>query len=364
VTLRYVLPVAEAERLTGVEVPVLTVSKLGDYVLAHVAVSSGEDCPAIDQGYDLGKVDPLQVGAGLYGFEIMFRCAELADTLTLHDHALFDRFPQHVDFARIEHDGRSVQQLFTGASEHLRVPLSKPAPAAAPAQYGELGLTHVLRGADRLCLLLGALLLVRRRRELGFLVAALASGYLLSLAAQATGAILPRMAPIEAFVGFLIALLAAAIALRETAEPHRAVVAIGWPALLLILALGAALAHVAPAALVLLGAALISGGLLALYAGSGLPALVCAGVFGFLDGFTLPSMLEPLQLAVHTEVPMVAAYDAGALLAAGVLLTLVAAAFVLVRIRWWAIPRSLVNDLAAAGLGCIGTFWFLTRLHS
>jgi hypothetical protein len=364
VTLRYVLPAREAERLSGSQVPVLTVSKLGEYVLRHVAVSSDhEDCPAIDQGYDLGRVDPLHVGAGLYGFEIVFRCEAPGAALTLNDHALFDGATAHVDFARIERGGRSVQQLFTAARQRLTIALDAPTPAATAGEYARLGLRHIL-AADRLCLLIAALLLVRTARELGWLAAALAAGYALSLAVEATGLILPQLGALEAFVGFLIATLAASVAVRDT--PGKASLALGlaWPGLLALLAIGSALAHAGEAALLLGGAALLSAGLLARVRESALPVLLCAAVFGFLDGFTLPSWLEPLRLAARTQAPMVGAYDAGALLTACAGLGLVAAGFAFVRTRWRTLPRPLVNDLAAASLGCLGTIWFLSRLHS
>ena len=69
-TLKFVLPEIEARRLTGVDVPLATTKKLGEYLLAHVAVEGdGENCAPIDQGYDIGLIDPLAVGAGSFGFE-------------------------------------------------------------------------------------------------------------------------------------------------------------------------------------------------------------------------------------------------------------------------------------------------------
>ncbi|HEX5421780.1 MAG TPA: hypothetical protein VFY39_17450, partial [Gammaproteobacteria bacterium] len=53
VILKYVLPEAEAQRLVGADMPLVTIKKLRDYLLAHTGVeSSSGKCPAIDQGWD------------------------------------------------------------------------------------------------------------------------------------------------------------------------------------------------------------------------------------------------------------------------------------------------------------------------
>ena len=372
VTLRYALPVAQAERLSGSDVPVLTVSKLGNYVLQHVAVqAAGHDCPAIDQGYDLGRVDPLQVGSGLYGFEIIFQCPSSPAAVTLVNHALFDRVPAHVDFARIETDASSSEQLFTASRERLNIPESGPIAAAGSLLYARLGLAHVLSGAERLAVLLAALLLVRSQRDLGVLLAALLVGYTLAVLAQATGLILPRVGLHDAFVGFLIVLLAAARIVRDARAPQTTAVALGWPALLLSLALLAFIVHAIQAALLLLGAAFISGSVLAMLIGSApRPALAAhawllpASFFALLDGFTLPAVLAPMHLAQRTEVQMVAAYDAGALLAASLVLGLGAGAVALLRARRLIPLDALLPDAAAACCGALGMFWLLSRMHS
>jgi len=372
VTLRYALPVAQAERLSGSDVPVLTVSKLGDYVLQHVAVqAAGHDCPAIDQGYDLGRVDPLQVGSGLYGFEIIFQCPSSPAAVTLVNRALFDRVPAHVDLARIETDTSSSEQLFTAGRERLNVPESGPVAAAGPLLYARLGLAHILSGAERLAVLLAALLLVRNQRDLGVLLAALLVGYALSVFAQATGLILPRVSLHDAFVGFLIVLLAAARIVRDARPAQAAAVALGWPALLLSLALLAVIVHASQAPLVLLGAALISGSVLAILVGHapqrGLAAhawLLPASLFALLDGFTLPAALAPMHLAQGTEVQMVAAYDAGAWVAASLVLGLGALAVALLRARRPIPFGALLPDAVTACFGALGTFWLLSRMHS
>ncbi|MGH8259753.1 MAG: HupE/UreJ family protein, partial [Steroidobacteraceae bacterium] len=290
VMLRYVLPVSEAQRLTGVDIPVATVERLGEYVLRHTAVSaSGRDCPAIDQGYDLGKVDPVRAGPGLYGFEIFFRCGGPMRDLVLENRALFGRVPAHVDFARIEAGGHFTQQIFTAERQQLKIESPAAVQAAGLGAYLRLGALHILHSADRLCLLLAVLLLARRRRDVPWIVAALAAGYGLSWLARGAGLIAPHEALLDAFAGFLVVLCAVAIAIPQLERPRVAI--IGWTGLLLLAAVAAAVLRAVQPALLLGGAAGLSAGFLVATHRPGHWRglwLLPAGVLGFLDGFVLP----------------------------------------------------------------------------
>jgi hypothetical protein len=106
-TLKFVLPAVEAQRLTGVDVPLATTKKLGEYLLAHVAVEGdGENCAPIDQGYDIGLVDPLAVGGGSFGFEVFFRCPTANPRVrVLKNTVLFERVRSHVNYARVRASG-------------------------------------------------------------------------------------------------------------------------------------------------------------------------------------------------------------------------------------------------------------------
>ncbi|MGH8219867.1 MAG: hypothetical protein ACREUT_15090 [Steroidobacteraceae bacterium] len=386
VTLRFVLPAAEAERLTGSAIPVLTVSKLGDYVLEHTGVvSSGHDCPAIDQGYDLGRVDPVRVGAGLYGFEIFFRCGEPMRSLVLENRAIFERVPSHVDFARVEVGRRFTDQLFTAGRQRVRIADPAATPQAAWSEYVGLGFLHVLRDAARLCFLIAALLAVRRPREGLAILAGLAAGYVLALAARGAGLIVSEQPMTEAFIGFLVALCAVAIVAPQLARP--AIAMVGWPLVLLGLAIIAAGLRALRPALLLAGAAGLSAGFLAAIrvgVPRGMMALPAA-VFAFLDGFVLPSLLAPLGLTASSRVRMSIGYDLGALLAEAGVLALAAGALRLAR-RFanggFAEPRvfaragsldsvvaaqpavrgPLIELLSAAAFAGLGTFWLVSRL--
>ncbi len=368
VLVKILLPVDEAHRLVGVDVPVLTTKKLGDYVLRHTSVQAGgRDCPAVDQGYDLGRVDPLAVGPDLYGFELLFRCPSAA-ALTLNDSVLFERVPEHVNFARVEKAGRSAQQLFTADRQRLPVADSGPLPDAGIGSYIRLGAIHMLHSLDRLCLLLGSLLLIRRGRDAGFLVAGLIAGYAAALAVTAGDWILPRITLLEAFIGLLPILLAGLIILRELRQPR--IAALGCPAVLLALAIAAALTHAHWQALMLCGAALFAAGLLAASRESAtrrfrwMPWVLPVAVLGFLDGFLLPSLLAPMGVTRWPQLRMVAGFDSGAAATAALLLGLALAALALLRRRQLAPPRQAVNEIAAAALGGCGAFWLLSRLYS
>jgi hypothetical protein len=363
VTLRYLLPVTEAQRLMGVDVPVLTTSKLEDYLLEHESVqSAGGDCPAIDQGFDLGRVDPLAVGPDLYGFEIFFRCTDPRQ-LMLRNTALFGRVPDHINFARIQMQGWSVEQLFTVQHQQLTLPEGRAPSATGFETYVRLGFVHFLARADRWIFLLGALLLVRGRQDVGYLILALAGGYLLSALVAATGWVLPRMSRMDAFMGLLLALLAALITQGELPGGRSSIMR--WPAVLVLLVLVVALIRVPAAAYALVGGAALCAGLLTLSRRLTAPPMLWTGLvalFAFLDGFVLPAVLGPAQLPQRTQVRMVLGFDLGAVLIAALLIGLALGIWRLFQSVRLIVPRAVINDVGAAALYGLGGFWLLTRL--
>jgi hypothetical protein len=348
----------------GVEVPVLTTSKLEDYLLQHQTVgSAGGECPAIDQGFDLGRVDPLAVGPDLYGFEIFFRCRDPRQ-LRLRNTALFAAAPGHIDFARIQMNGHSVARLFTAGHQQLVLPDAGAVSPTSFAAYLRLGLVHFLSAADRWIFLLGALLLVRRRLDAGYLIAAVAGGYLLSVLVVSTGWVLPRMPRMEAFMGLLVALLGATITQRELHDHPGG--RMRGAALLVPLVLLVALVRAPAAAFAMFGGAALAAGFLSLsrrFAGRQIlwPGLVA--LFTFLDGFALPAVLAPAQLPQRTQLRMLLGFDLGATLLALLLVGLVSGAWLLLRARRGIAPGAFVKDVCAASLCGLGSFWLLTRLQ-
>ncbi len=365
-TLKFVLPEIEARRLTGVDVPLATSKKLGEYLLAHAAVTGdGENCAPIDQGYDIGLVDPLAVGPGSFGFEVFFKCPTAEPRVrTLKNSVLFERVPAHVNYARVRVAGSDwAPQLFTAGRQEIRVPSGAPPPAAGWLRYVWLGFAHVLHSLDRIAVVLGLLLLVRRRKELELLAAGLGGGYALALLVTAGGWVAPRTSLLEGFVGFMALWIAAELVARETSRAKvAAVVAIGSFALAGVALFASGWA----AALVLVGCALIAAGLLPM-TGAWLERrelwIASAAMLGFLDGFVLPSQVAPAEPPKRALLAMSAGFDAGAFLSAAFVVALVTGALLVLRRRRVALPRPLVSDLAATLLGGCGVFWVVTRLY-
>jgi hypothetical protein len=398
---RYLTPISDAERVADTAIEVLVQQRLGDYLLARLAVRAGtQACPAIDQGYDIGRIDPLTVASGLYGFEIFFRCPSgAASDVVLENHALFDRIHGHVDFARVQINGGPVrQQLFTARHEQLALGPLTPRTSATPApgtsargtsassagigRYLGLGIGNVLGSPDRLCFLLGMLLLMLTRPRptprlrawptaMLYAITGLAAGYALSLLAALAAGLAPRERLLDAAVGFLVALLAAGVATRDLVRAR--LVGGTLAGALLCLAALIAFAHGRFPALLLAGAGVFAGcqlalaGRLELRPALFVPALFVPALFGFLDGFVLPAEVLPMQLPARTVLPMAVGFDLGALLMEIAVLAALAGALALVgawpRMRPLARHSALSTDLAAAALGCVGVFWMLSRLH-
>jgi hypothetical protein len=377
VTARFLVPIADAQRIAGSDIEVLVQQRMGDYLLAHLAVRAGtKPCEPIDQGYDIGRIDPLTVAAGLYGFEIFFQCADPgsvlpADGVVLEDHALFDRLPGQVDFARLQTgNGAFRQQLFTRTHQQLLLAAQGPPASVGLTRLVGLGVARLLGRWDHLCFLLAALLLTRRTRELLALWAGLSFGYALSLPVALAGGLVPRGALLGAALGLLIALLAAQRMNCGLARARSAAFAGATAAALLALATLALLAHARWPVLLLAGSALFAGGLLSArdaLSRSALNVALLPAVFGFLNGFVLPAALAPEQLQGGALAPMVLSYDVGSLLAAMGVLALLA--LVRAASTHWRAPaplatsRALAADGMSALLAGLGVFWMLSRLH-
>ena len=359
VTLRIVLPAEEARQLRPRGLPPPSTEQVASYVLDRVSVSaSGTRCPAIDQGYDIGRIDILSVGAGLYGFEIIFQCPSSQD-LILRNAVLFERVPQHVDFARIEQNGAVVAQLFTSGRQDLHIPAAGA--AAVPAGgYVRLGISHIRNSLDRVCFLAGLLILVRNRRDFLRISGGLLLGYFASTIVSASGYAIPNMPAAEAGLGFLVALIAAQSIAWEARR--RGVVAGAVGAVMMLVGVATLLLRAGQIAWLPFGLGLFAASLLRIGELRWLPIVVLPAIFGFLDGLVLPGDYAKLQLWHQLSFARLMAFNAGALLAGAALVGSLFAAALLFRRLKLSLPRAAMQDLAATALAGLGAFWMLSAV--
>jgi HupE / UreJ protein len=356
VTLRFLLPVAETRGLVARGLPPPSVEQVAAYILDRVSVSvAGSVCPAI------GRIDPLSVGSGLYGFEIIFKCPRGGD-LVLRNAVLFDRFPRHVNFARIEANGRTLDQLFTAGRERLEVPETGHASTVGAGKYSRLGAGHILHNLDRLFFLIGLALLARGRREFFSAATAMCLGYAASVAACASGYVVAHPEWVDAAVGLLIALLGAQIVARQVLRPHRVAAVVG--AALLLIGVYTLFTRGAQAAMLPFGFGIFAFCILLLgpeHRCFGLAALTAT--FGFLDGLVLPGDYARLRLWRELLASNLIAFDAGTVLTNGLLVAIVSLVFGLLQRTRLRPPGTIAKDLAATLLAGTGVFWMLSRLY-
>jgi hypothetical protein len=364
VTLRLTLPTSEARYLARPGYPLPGSSALATYLLKHLSVRSDRSpCPAIDQGYDIGPIDTLSVGKDLYGFEVMFLCAS-STGIVLEDSALFELAPAHMDFARIASNGGAfVPQLFTASQQTLHLPEHANAPPTGLSRYLYAGFLHILRNLDRLCFLMGALLIARRWQERLCILGGLSLGYAAAVAVSLAGLLVARMSAVEAWLGFMVALTAALMIVQEVRRPAFTAMAAAGP--LLLLAAAAMLLRATPSALLLLGAAIFAACFLCMGVRlSTYPVLwlLPTAVVGLLDGSVLPGDLTTLQLSPLERSSGVIAFDIGAILADALLVAVLLLATALLRRRQVLFPVAMMRYAAATALAFLGSYWLVSRL--
>jgi hypothetical protein len=363
VMLRYILPREELKQMVPSGWPAPDLARVSRYLLGHTEVRSAQGiCPPIDQGYDIGLVDPLAVGPDLYGYEIMFRC-RTARGILLRNGALFDEVPRHLDFVRVRVGGGDfIPQLFSAPRHELHLPDSGAPRAAAFTDYLGVGFLHIWHNLDRLVFLLALALLAPRRRDLALVLAGLLLGYLAAVAVAVTSPLVLSLKAAEAWIGFLVALAAAQSALSL----HRSLpAAIGIALALLLFAAIAAASDRTDAAILLLGAAILASSVLRVRLER--PARMAlwmglAAVFALLDGLALPTDWARLHLSTVMPHTSLCAYGAGAWLADAVALGMIAGMQLLVPRIALRAPRALLHDAITAALAGLGVFWLVSRL--
>jgi hypothetical protein len=365
VHLRIMMRTGEARHLVGPGLPPPTIEVVKDYVVDHVAVTAaGTACPPVDQGEEAGLINTLSLTPGLYRFEVIFQCAK-PDDIVLQNTVLHDLVPDHVDFARVQINGGGfVLRLFREGYESISASSAGPVFGdSGILQYVRMGLAHVLRNLDRLSFVLGLMLMVRMRRDYGLILAGLSLGYAFSIAVSLSGIIEPRMDLVDALIGLMSALVAAQIVAAISGRPELVAITVGGS--LLIAAAGVPALEMS-SRLVLSGAGVFAGCYLLIcdrLVDRAVFWLLPAALFALLDGSGLPADVAILDVPWRQLAPMLVGFDAGAILADGIVMAAALAAVLLLRRFYLVMPRSAAVDVGAATLAGLGVLWFVSRLY-
>jgi HupE / UreJ protein len=365
VHLRVMMRTGEARRLVGPGLPAPTIEVVKDYVAAHVAVTaSGTACPPVDQGEEAGLINTLSLSPGLYRFEVIFQCAK-PDNILLQNTVLHDLVPDHVDFARVQVNGGGfVLRLFREGYESISASSAGAVFGdSGILQYVSMGLGHVLRNLDRLCFVLGLMLMVRMRRDYGLILAGLSLGYACSIAVSLSGIVEPRMDLVDALIGLMSALVAAQIVASISGRPEIVAIVVGGS----LLIVAAALPTLEMSSRVLLSGTGIFAGCYLLICDRLVDRvlfwLLPTALFALLDGSDLPADVAILDVPGRQLAPMLVGFDVGSLLADAIVMAAALAAVLLLRRVHFVMPRSAAVDVGAATLAGVGVLWFVSRLY-
>jgi len=359
--LGFTFPQSLAAVLAAPGTPAPAVEAIARYVFPKVSVQrGGQSCEALDQGYDLGRIDTRYIGAGLLSFEVLFHCTGGAGRMLLRNDAFFDREPGQISLARVRVANLPpVLRLVTAAGQPIGV--GAAGAAGSPlTSYAGLGLRRTLTGLFPVCMAVALLLLSGPRRELRGLMGGLLAGYAGAAVIGSAGWFL-QPGPAQAFAGFLLVMVSALLLARRA--PARVVV-IGLvlltvAAMAILLLLGRT-----SAALCLLGACAAGALTVPLTVAEGvsgarwlLPGLGL--LVGASGGFFLGSVLAPLHAVASVGLLQALAFNLGALLATAAVMALAAAARTLLR-RFGALNRLPVfAELVTATLAAVGAFSIL-----
>ncbi len=289
---------------------------------------------------------------GWVATEMDWRCEGSGDW-QLHLDGVFDLAPNHSNLARWRGlDGREASYVFT---ENRRDwVLDTPRSLAGFSRYLLLGIEHILLGWDHLAFLLALLLLVRRGRDLAWLVTGFTVAHSLTLIAASLQWLAVESAAVEAIIALSILLLCLENAWRE--QPR-----ILYPTIAALLLASLYLSPVVTATTAL-GLSLFGLCYALLLRSRGrddfrLRLLLCFG-FGLVHGFGFAGILLDLQIDPASRLISLLGFNLG--VEAGQLICVLPAWWLLRRLGPVARQRITgpLNGTAAA-LAC---YWLLLRL--
>ncbi|MGH8458764.1 MAG: HupE/UreJ family protein [Nevskiales bacterium] len=302
---------------------------------------------------------PSLTGAGDGWLNLHWRLSCMGNTgLTIRSRLLHDVAPSHLHFVSVRlPDGEQRERVLTYAEPALVLDIGTPPATRSLGHYLRLGIEHILSGWDHLAFVLALVLLAGSLREIAIIATGFTIAHSLTLALAVLGMVQTRSEVVEALIGFSIALVAAENLWQRAGQER-------WLPWLLVLSLAAlALTRATQLPLmVLLGLALFCACHFSLLTESTRPARLRAAlavIFGLVHGFGFAGVMAELQLPRDQLALALFGFNSGVEI--GQLLVIGLAWPALRFVARWPGPRLWVNDIGAAFICALGTYWFVVR---
>ena len=143
--------------------------------------------------------------------KLIFDCSLKTESPLINITSFFDFASSHVHYAHVITDSlQSQQYLFTEVQTQHQVAHDNKKSGSILSginQYIYIGIDHIIGGADHIVFLLALLLLVRRFKDLIWLITGFTVGHSITLAITTIGWVIPDLHIVEATIGFSIALV-------------------------------------------------------------------------------------------------------------------------------------------------------------
>ena len=347
--------------------------RVGEYLAEHLELlTEGGNCTQISTPM------PRPAKEGWVRFRWSLRCPPGADK-TVRSQILLAEAPSHLHFARAtledgssEGPSRIVERVLTHAAPDWlihRAPGSvdgQPSPAeptrASLGRYLRLGVEHILSGWDHLAFVLALILLAGSLGEVARLVTGFTLAHSLTLALAVLGWVRIESGPVEALIGFSVALIALENGWLLGGNGRQIPrLAVGG---LLVLAAASGMGFGALSVLTLLGLALFSAThfeLLRRQPAANLHRVALAFAFGLIHGFGFAGVLAEMTLPTATLATALLGFNLGVEVGQLAVVALIWPILMGLRRLGGGRPHRVLAEMATAAICATGIYWFLSR---
>jgi hypothetical protein len=299
---------------------------------------------------------------------------------TIRSRILLDQAPSHLHFARVTLPGGAsgaaspqiVERVLTTAefewplgTSRAETEPSAAGDALAGASFGRyvgLGVQHILSGWDHLAFVLALILLARSLGEVARLVTGFTVAHSLTLAFAVLGWVRVESGPVEALIGFSVALVALENGWTLGGQGRR--IPQLTLAALLLMAAAASVGVGSLTVLTVLGLALFSASHFALLRRShnaNLHRVGLAFAFGLIHGFGFAGVLAEMQLPTERLASALLGFNVGVEVGQLAVVAAIWPVLALLRRAANGQPYRLFAELASAAVCAVGVYWFLVR---